>query len=86
MPVAVLYCSLADLWAYAVWPGWEVVELNPAQVSEQRRVMGRRRVKTDAIDLEAITELLLAGRGYRVGAPDFVTMNRQLLIRSTVPG
>jgi len=53
----------------SVWPGWEVVELNPAQVSEQRRVMGRRRVKTDAIDLEAITELLLAGRGYRVGAP-----------------
>ena len=50
----------------AVWPGWEVVELNPAHVTEQRRVMGRRRVKTDAIDLEAITELLLAGRGVRV--------------------
>lgn len=47
----------------AVWPGWEVVELNPAHVAEQRRVMGRRRVKTDALDLEAITELLLAGRG-----------------------
>jgi transposase len=53
----------------SVWPGWEVVELNPAQVSEQRWVMGRRRVKTDAIDLEAITELLLVGRGYRVGVP-----------------
>jgi hypothetical protein len=40
-----------------VWPtGWEVVELSPARVSEQRRVQGRRRVKTDAIDLEAITE------------------------------
>ena len=46
------------------WPsGWEVVELNPAHVAEQRRVMGRRRIKTDGIDLEAITELVLAGRG-----------------------
>jgi transposase len=46
------------------WPdGWEVLEFNPAHVAEQRRVMGRRRVKTDAIDLEAITDLLLAGRG-----------------------
>jgi transposase len=46
------------------WPaGWQIYELNPAHVTEQRRVMGRRRVKTDAIDLEAITELLLAGRG-----------------------
>ncbi|MFV9636880.1 IS110 family transposase [Mycobacterium neumannii] len=46
------------------WPtGWEVHELNPAHVAEQRRVMGRRRVKTDGIDLEAITELVLAGRG-----------------------
>ncbi len=44
-------------------PGWEVVELNPAHVAEQRRVAGRRRVKTDRIDLEAITELVLAGRG-----------------------
>ena len=51
--------------AASVWPGWEVVELNPAHVTEQRRVMGRRRVKTDALDLEAITELLLAGRGVR---------------------
>ena len=47
-----------------VWPaGWEVLELSPARVSEQRRVQGRRRVKTDAIDLEAITELVLAGHG-----------------------
>jgi transposase len=51
-----------------VWPGWEVVELNPAHVSE-RRVMGRRRVKTDAVDLEAMTELLLAGRGLVVTEP-----------------
>jgi transposase len=49
-------------------PGWEVVELNPAHVAEQRRVAGRRRVKTDAIDLEAITELVLAGRGQSVAA------------------
>jgi transposase len=46
------------------WPaGWEVLELSPARVSEQRRVQGRRRVKTDAIDLEAITELVSAGHG-----------------------
>ena len=51
------------------WPaGWEVLELNPAHVTEQRRVAGRRRVKTDAIDLEAITELVLAGRGQPVVA------------------
>jgi transposase len=51
----------------AVWPaGWEVLELSPARVSEQRRVQGRRRVKTDAIDLEAITELVLAGHGVPV--------------------
>jgi transposase len=55
--------------APSVWPGWEVVELNPAHVAEQRRVMGRRRVKTDALDLEAITELLLAGRGLVVIEP-----------------
>jgi transposase len=47
---------------------WEVLELNPARVSEQRRVQGRRRVKTDAIDLEAITELVLTGHGVPVMA------------------
>jgi transposase len=51
----------------SVWPGWQVVELNPAHVCEQRRVMGRRRVKTDPLDLEAITELVLAGGGVVVG-------------------
>lgn len=57
------------LLAVGAWPaGWEVVELNPAHVTEQRRVAGRRRVKTDAIDLAAITELVLAGRGVPVGA------------------
>ena len=48
-------------------PGWKVVELNPAHVAEQRRVMGRRRLKTDKIDVEAITELVLAGRGRVIG-------------------
>ena len=52
------------LMARSSWPaGWQLVELNPAHVTEQRRVQGRRRVKTDAIDLEAITELVLAGHG-----------------------
>jgi len=52
-----------------VWPAaWQVLELSPARVVEQRRVQGRRRVKTDAIDLEAITELVLAGHGVPVTA------------------
>ncbi|WP_183520564.1 IS110 family transposase [Mycolicibacterium sp. BK634] len=55
------------------WPdGWEVLELNPAQVAEQRRVQGRRRVKTDVIDLEAIAELVLAGYGRLVTGRDVV--------------
>ena len=61
------------LLAPTAWPAdWEVLELNPAHVTEQRRVMGRRRVKTDAIDLEAITELLLAGRGAPLSPPSSV--------------
>ena len=49
------------------WPiGWEILELNPGHVTEQRRVVGKRTVKTDAIDLQAMTELLLAGRGHTV--------------------
>jgi transposase len=61
------------LLAPTAWPsGWEVLELNPAHVTEQRRVQGRRRVKTDAIDLEAITELVLAGRGVPVTAREQV--------------
>ncbi|WP_309974525.1 IS110 family transposase [Arthrobacter oryzae] len=61
------------LLAPSVWPsGWEVLELNPAHVAEQRRVQGRRRVKTDAIDLEAITELVLADRGTPVRARELV--------------
>jgi transposase len=61
------------LLAPASWPtGWELLELNPAHVTEQRRVQGRRRVKTDAIDLEAITELVLAGHGSPVTAREQV--------------
>lgn len=57
----------------ASWPpGWEVLELNPAHVAEQRRVQGRRRLKTDAIDLDAITELVLSGRGIPLTAHDEV--------------
>lgn len=50
-----------------VWPqDWQVVELNPAHVTAQRRVNGSRGVKTDRIDLTAIADLLLAGRGVPV--------------------
>lgn len=57
--------------APGVWPGgWEVVELNPAHVTAQRRVNGSRGVKTDEIDLVAITDLLLAGRGALVVCGD----------------
>ncbi len=53
---------------HASWPdGWEVLELNPGHVTEQRRVLGKRTIKTDVIDLQAMTELLLAGRGQPVG-------------------
>jgi transposase len=59
--------------APGMWPqGWQVVELNPAHVTAQRRVNGSRGVKTDRIDLTAIADLLLAGRGAPVvvgGAP-----------------
>lgn len=61
------------LLAPASWPpGWELLELNPGHVTEQRRVLGKRTIKTDAIDLEAMTELLLAGRGLPVRASDTV--------------
>jgi transposase len=49
------------------WPaGWELLELNPGHVTEQRKVLGKRTIKTDVIDLLAMTELLLAGRGLPV--------------------
>jgi transposase len=52
------------LTAAGLWPaGWQVLELNPAHVTAQRRVNGQRGVKTDRVDLAAIADLLLAGRG-----------------------
>jgi transposase len=55
------------LLAAGCWPvGWELLELNPGHVTEQRRVLGKRTIKTDVVDLEAMTELLLAGRGLPV--------------------
>jgi transposase len=44
-------------------PAWALVELNPAHVTQQRRVLGKRGIKTDQIDLAAMFDLLLAGRG-----------------------
>jgi transposase len=40
-----------------------LVELNPVHVTAQRRVNGQRDVKTDPVDLAAIGDLLVAGRG-----------------------
>lgn len=55
------------------WPAeWELLELNPGHVTEQRRVLGKRTIKTDAVDLEAMTELLLAGRGLPIRRGDSV--------------
>jgi transposase len=55
------------LTAAGLWPsGWQVVELNPAHVTAQRRVNGQRGVKTDRVDLAAMLDLLLAGRGVPV--------------------
>jgi transposase len=32
------------------WPaGWELLELNPGHGTEQRRVLGKRTIKTDAV-------------------------------------
>lgn len=63
------------LLAPPVWPaGWELLELNPGHVTEQRKVLGKRTIKTHAIDLEAKTELLLAGRGLPVTARESVLL------------
>lgn len=48
---------------------WELRLLNPGHVAMQRKANGQRGVKSDRIDLVAITDLLLAGRG--VVAPAF---------------
>jgi transposase len=50
--------------------GWQVVSLNPGHVAMQRRVNGQRGVKSDRVDLAAIADLLLAGRGSLVVAAD----------------
>jgi transposase len=50
--------------------GWQVVELNPGHVAMQRRVNGQRGVKSDQVDLVAIADLLLAGRGNEVAVAD----------------
>ena len=50
--------------AGGVLPGeWELRLLNPGHVATQRKANGQRGVKTDRVDLTAITDLLLAGRG-----------------------
>lgn len=46
---------------------WEAVEFNPAHVAEQRKVNGKRRVKTDVVDATAMFDLLVAGRGSPAG-------------------
>jgi transposase len=57
----------------AVWPcGWELLELNPGHVTEMRKVLGKRTIKTDVIDLIAMTEVMLAGRGQPVTVRDAV--------------
>lgn len=48
---------------------WELRILNPGHVATQRKVNGSRGVKTDQVDLSAIADLLLAGRGR--AAPGF---------------
>jgi transposase len=47
----------------ALPPEWELRVLNPAHVAMQRKVNGQRGVKTDRVDLAAIADMLLAGRG-----------------------
>ena len=59
------------LTASALLPAdWELIELNPAHVTEQRRVLGKRGIKTDQIDLVAMFDLLVAGRGHPAGRRD----------------
>jgi transposase len=47
---------------------WTLIELNPAHVTEQRRVLGKRGIKTDQVDLAAMFDLLVVGRGQLVAA------------------
>ncbi len=43
--------------------------VQPAHVAEQRKVNGKRGVKTDVVDATAMFDLLVAGRGCPVGPP-----------------
>jgi transposase len=55
--------------ASSMLPGaWTLIELNPAHVTEQRRVLGKRGIKTDQVDLVAMFDLLVVGRGQLVAA------------------
>lgn len=56
---------------------WQLIELNPAHVTEQRRVLGKRGVKTDQVDLVAMFDLLVAGRGQPAGRRDAVLLELQ---------
>jgi hypothetical protein len=50
------------LTSVAVLPaGWQLVQVNPAQVAAQRQLTGRRRLKTASLHLVAISDLLGAG-------------------------
>jgi transposase len=51
---------------------WQLVEFTPAQVAAQRRTTGQRGVKTDSVDLAAISDLLRAGWGLPLGHLDAV--------------
>ena len=46
---------------------WEVVELNPARVAQQRKRNGKRGVKTDLVDCAAMFDLIVDGVGSPVG-------------------
>jgi transposase len=50
---------------------WQLIELNPAHVTEQRRV------KTDQVDLVAMYDLLVAGRGQPAGRRDAALLELQ---------
>lgn len=56
---------------------WRLIELNPAHVTAQRRVLGKRGVKTDQVDLVAMFDLLVAGRGQPVEPRDAAMLELQ---------
>ena len=56
---------------------WQLIELNPAHVTEQRRVLGKRGIKTDQVDLAAMFDLLVAGRGHPAGRRDAALLELQ---------